>query len=128
MNVRELEVHHIHERANGGDNSLRNLVVLCEACHDKHHANKLVISPLTQTSEGLERFSYVPSASASAPPPASAAPYKKKTQWTVDEMETIKATITKLKGRPFTRIATALQEEHGIIATSAQIKRITTQS
>jgi hypothetical protein len=133
--VRDLEVHHIHERGKGGDNSLRNLVVLCDACHDKHHANELVITPLTQTSEGLERFSYVPSsASASAITEATEAgaggveKTKKTKEWTVVEIETIKATIKKFKGRPPLRVATALQEEHGIIITLAQVKKFFTQS
>lgn len=57
----DLEVHHIVERhtAVGGRlpdgtalNSPRNLVVVCEACHDAHHAGQIQIGPLRQTSEG----------------------------------------------------------------------------
>ena len=62
--VRDLEVHHIRERneavrgkfADGTSmNHVRNLVVLCEVCHDKHHAGQLEIGNLKQTSQGLER-------------------------------------------------------------------------
>lgn len=53
--VRDLEVHHLHERARGGGNQLRNLAVLCETCHDRHHANELHVGPLVMTSEGLVR-------------------------------------------------------------------------
>ncbi len=57
--VKELEVHHIKPRAEGGDNHLSNLMVLCAACHDKHHAapevSKASVS-LVQTSDGLERI------------------------------------------------------------------------
>lgn len=123
--VRGLEVHHIHERANGGGNSLRNLAVLCDACHDKHHANEITIAPLTQTSEGLERFSYTgPSASSSVATSAKAA---KETRWSVDEMETIKSTALKFKGRPLARISAAIQEEHHIHITPAALKRLITQ-
>ena len=135
--VRGLEVHHIHERANGGDNSLRNLAVLCDACHDKHHANEITIAPLTQTSEGLERFSYTgPSASASVVASAKASNAEKagkagkagKAERSVDEMETIKSTALKFKGRPLSRISAALQEEHHIHITPAALKRLITRS
>lgn len=110
--VRDLEVHHIHERAKGGGNHIRNLVVLCEACHDKHHAKEIDIHPLTQTSEGLERFSYKPE------------PIRQHVKgFTEDQIETIKATVTNLKGRPAQRIATELQEVHGIKLTVAQLKK-----
>ena len=109
--VRDLEVHHIHERAKGGGNHVRNLVVLCETCHDKHHAKEIDIVPLTLTSEGLERFSYKPEVQVS------------KKGFTEGEIETIKATVTNLKGRPAQRIATELQEVHRLKITVAQLKK-----
>ena len=115
--VRDLEVHHIHERAKGGGNHIRNLVVLCEACHDKHHSKEIDILPLTQTSEGLERFSYKPESSIQ-----SATPLKQK-GLTEDEIETIKATVKSFKGRPAQRITTELQEVHGIKLTVVQLKK-----
>jgi len=127
--VRGLEVHHIHERANGGGNSLRNLAVLCDACHDKHHANEITIAPLTQTSEGLERFSYTgPLSSVHSAKETKADKAAKETKWSVDEMETIKSTALKFKGRPLARISTALQEEHHINITPAALKRLITRS
>jgi len=70
---RSLEVHHIKERATavGGKlsdgtsmNALRNLVVVCDACHDKHHAKKIEIGPVKQTSEGpvreLQKYAHKP--------------------------------------------------------------------
>jgi DNA mismatch repair protein MutS len=112
--VRDLEVHHIHERAKGGGNHVRNLVVLCEACHDKHHAKEIDIVPLTQTSEGLERFSYKPQHENE---------HLRAKGLTEVEIETIKATVISLKGRPAQRIATELQEVHGIKLTVAQLKK-----
>jgi len=74
----DLEVHHIMERhtAIGGRlpdgtamNAPRNLIVVCEACHDKHHAGQIHIGPLRQTSEGplrevtrFEQFAHRPQA------------------------------------------------------------------
>jgi hypothetical protein len=38
---RILELHHIEEHRKGGANSIDNLIVLCSACHDDLHANRL---------------------------------------------------------------------------------------
>ena len=112
--VKELEVHHILPRAEGGSNELRNLVVLCERCHDKHHAGQLEVGELRQTSEGLERSTTVFS--------EVAAPAKKKTpKWTEEQMETIRTAINKFSGRPLTRICLEL-EEVGIHIKPAQLK------
>jgi DNA mismatch repair protein MutS len=109
--VKELEVHHILPRAEGGSNELRNLVVLCEKCHDKHHAGQLEVGELRQTSEGLERSTTV-----------FTAPVKKKApKWTEEQMETIRTAIQKFSGRPLTRICLEL-EEVGIHIKPAQLK------
>jgi len=109
--VKELEVHHILPRAEGGSNELRNLVVLCERCHDKHHAGQLEVGELRQTSEGLERSTTV-----------FTAPVKKKVpKWTEEQMETIRTAINKFSGRPLTRICLEL-EEVGIHIKPAQLK------
>lgn len=76
--VGDLEVHHIVERCMARDgrlpdgtamNAPRNLIVACKACHDEHHAGKIQIGPLRQTSEGpirevirLEQFAHRPQA------------------------------------------------------------------
>jgi DNA mismatch repair protein MutS len=111
--VKDLEVHHIVQRSDGGGNSLRNLVVLCERCHDKHHAGALEVGELRQTSEGLER-------SVSAGAGAKAQP-KVQPKWSVEQLETIRATLKKLQGRPLTRVCLALEEE-GIRIKPAQLK------
>jgi DNA mismatch repair protein MutS len=110
--VKDLEVHHIVQRSDGGGNSLRNLVVLCERCHDKHHAGALEVGELRQTSEGLERSV----ASVAAKPAPKAQP-----KWSVEQLETIRATLKKLHGRPLTRVCLELEEE-GIRIKPAQLK------
>lgn len=107
----QLEVHHIQHREHGGNNQVRNLIVLCDACHDKHHAGKLEIPPLQQTSEGQERVSIAASVSE-----------VKSTERSQDEVETITSTLRKYKGRPPERISAALQEE-GISIKIAELKR-----
>jgi len=108
----QLEVHHIEEQAKGGSNQLRNLIVVCESCHDKHHNGTIQIAPLTQTSEGLERFAYVPTAKETAV----------KQKWSDDEIRIIKSTVS-LNKRPPRRICGILQESHGIQITENQLKR-----
>ncbi|MCB9512839.1 MAG: HNH endonuclease [Candidatus Latescibacteria bacterium] len=39
--TRFLEVHHRKPRANGGTNDPSNLITLCSACHQLHHARGL---------------------------------------------------------------------------------------
>lgn len=59
-----LEVHHIIPQSDSKDNILsngqnkdhvRNLIVVCQKCHDKHHNDEISIGSVKQTSEGLER-------------------------------------------------------------------------
>ena len=60
----KLEVHHLQERSEAkGDrnrdgtalNHIRNLAVLCDSCHDKHHSGLLHIGEIEDTSEGPKR-------------------------------------------------------------------------
>ena len=62
--TRDLEIHHIQEQKDAKDgvnndggalHGLRNLVVVCQTCHDAHHAGRLVIGQVKQTSAGPER-------------------------------------------------------------------------
>ena len=50
-----LEVHHIAHQKDGGSNDLRNLIVVCQKCHDAHHAGILEIETAKQTSQGPMR-------------------------------------------------------------------------
>ena len=62
---KELEVHHLEERANATAtkrnkdgtalNHVRNLAVLCQVCHDKHHAGLLHVGAVEDTSQGPKR-------------------------------------------------------------------------
>lgn len=109
--VNELEVHHIQQRSAGGDNQLRNLIVLCERCHDLHHAGNLDIGPLLMTSDGLERSHGSVSDTNS-----------RSGKWTEEEIDTIIAAVTRFRGRPLVRACLFL-EESGIIITQSQIKK-----
>jgi hypothetical protein len=76
-----MEVHHLKHQADAKDkrnddgtalNDIRNLTVLCTSCHDKEHAEQLLVGPVEDTSEGprrqvidLSEFAYKPAASSS---------------------------------------------------------------
>jgi len=119
--VKELEVHHIVPRAEGGSNQLRNLVVLCERCHDKHHAGNLEVGELRLTSEGLERSTVASIAGGSVI--NSQKKTKAESKWSVEQMETIRAALKKFQGRPLTRVCLELEEE-GIRIKPAQLKAL----
>ena len=106
-----LEVHHIEEQAKGGSNQLRNLIVVCESCHDKHHNGTIEISPLTQTSYGLERFSKA------VEPEIKAKPKPKQNE------ELIRKIISENRGKVPIRICQIIQESHSIQLTVPQLKR-----
>jgi hypothetical protein len=113
--VRDLEVHHIVQRSDGGTNELRNLAVLCEECHDKHHNGDITVGPLLQTSDGLERSTI---ASVSSETKKS----KTKSNWSDEEEALIQTTIQKLKDRPLKRVVSELADQ-GIHITQAQLKK-----
>ncbi|CAI1019314.1 HNH endonuclease [compost metagenome] len=41
-----LELHHIHHHVDGGDNSVENLITLCNICHDDVHRKKITSDKL----------------------------------------------------------------------------------
>ncbi len=112
--VRDLEVHHIVQRSDGGTNELRNLAVLCEECHDKHHNGEITVGPLLQTSEGLERSTVTTETKKSKT--------KSKSNWSDEEETLIQTTIQKLKDRPLARVVSELTDQ-GIQITKAQLKK-----
>ena len=114
--VKDLEVHHIVQRSEGGGNNLRNLVVLCESCHDSHHAGELEVPVLVMTTDGLERSTKekdVTTASVKA---------KAKDRFTEEEQESISNVLKTFQGRPLLRASLAL-EEQGIHITAAQLAK-----
>jgi DNA mismatch repair protein MutS len=118
--VKELEVHHIEERVKGGSNNLRNLVVLCESCHDKHHGGEIEVGSIVQTSEGQERqFVEIPFTQVNK----EESPKKQsKKKWSEEEVKLIEEMLEKYKGRPLTRTILAL-EECGIKINQVQLKK-----
>ena len=115
----ELEVHHIQQQSeadtngflkdNTHKNNLRNLVVVCKTCHDKHHAGKIEIGKVKQTSDGLIRQIV-------------------KSKETKDEKDENKIKIVeyfkKYPTMPIKRIAFELETNENIIVTEQYLRTI----
>ena len=121
--TRDLEVHHIQPRAEAiqgrlkdgsSMNNLRNLVVVCQSCHDKHHAGELEIGPQKQTSVGPQRVAET-----------KAAPTKKiKVKWSEEELQTITTYLRNFPYLPIPRLVYELKQKEEIEITPAALSKI----
>ncbi len=115
--VANLEVHHVVPRADGGDNHAANLMVLCAACHDKHHAAPDVSAasvPLTVTSEGHERIieTSVPAES------------QKKKGLTDEENAIVVKELADYPNLPIKKMVARLKMSHGITVSESTIRKM----
>jgi len=110
----DLEVHHIKERATATShgiledgthmNDKRNLVVICQKCHDDVHAGKIDIGEVKITSDGPERIIKE----------ESKITHTKKSKWSEDEHETIVSTLRKYSTLSLKSIEAHLSSKHDI--------------
>ena len=118
--LKSLEVHHIHERAAGGSNNAHNLMVLCEECHDRHHAAPEV-SPasqhLTVTSDGLERLAVEAKSTESDPK------QQKKGKWSDDDRTTILKVLADYPNLPAKQIVFRLKHNEGIEISEGSLRK-----
>ena len=108
-----LEVHHIEPQAIANRdgilpsgkpiNTISNLIVLCEACHDKHHNGKLQIQPLIQTSDGPQR---IDSNHQPTPPTHS--------KWSGDDLQKINAMLKQYRTTSLKLVQFQLKQLHAI--------------
>jgi DNA mismatch repair protein MutS len=110
--AKELEVHHlqarataVHQRLENGThmNDKRNLVVICQACHDAVHADKITVQGQVMTSDGPERKIEKQEEKKT-----------KKGKWTVEELETITNTLRMYSSLSLKAIRTYLYSKHTI--------------
>ena len=108
--VNELEVHHIKHRvgANNGIledgthmNEKRNLIVLCQKCHDEIHSGTMEIGNIKITSDGPEREIIKSSKS-------------HKSKWSQEEHKTIMDTLHKYTSMSLKCIRAHLSSKHEI--------------
>lgn len=140
--TKELEVHHIEPRSlankdgilpNGQHmNSVSNLIVICQACHDKHHAGNVIIEPLVQTSDGPERnvidfskYKYVPKDTPINPPtnpPTN--PHTTMSKWSDEDMEHIQTTLKKYGTVSLKMIQFTLKQTYGIDVSVSTLSKM----
>lgn len=109
----ELEVHHLQPRSSADSNhhlkdgthmnEKRNLIVICQTCHDQIHAGNIQVGPIQITSNGPEREvirslettspSSAPTQSVSSSSSALALP--KRSKWTEEEWQMMIETVKK---------------------------------
>ena len=134
-----MEVHHIRQRKDtvegkeqfaDGDarDDARNLVVVCAACHDAHHAGTISIAPVKQTSEGPMRLVESPSLSPlPSPSPSSSSPMKStpisKSKWSPDDLAVIETMLREYSASPLKRISVLLKAE-GITISEGSLRSI----
>ena len=117
--VRDLEAHHIQERrtatkgklADGSNmNNLRNLVVLCETCHDKVHDESVEVGEVQQTSEGpirkIKEFAFA---------------YKDMTE---DQETAIKNALRGYKPMTPEMLLVRIEKDHGVKLTKQRLKTL----
>ena len=121
-----LHIHHSQEQqdASQGRNSdgtalnhPRNLVVVCEGCHQQHHAEEITIGPVEDTSEG-------PARSVSRKTIITKR-LKQKPAFSLEQVEAIKAIRTKYPNLHPKLLVFQIQKEHGIVITEKQLSKLT---
>ena len=124
--VRDLEVHHIQPRKEAYEgffqdgskmNDIRNLIVVCQACHDKHHAGELLIGQQVQTSKGPERIVQEVQPSQK----------KVKVKWTEDECKVIETFLRKYPHLPLPRLVYDLKQQEDIEISVASLNKFKKQ-
>ena len=116
----DLEVHHIKERASASNgvledgthmNDKRNLIVICEKCHDKVHGGTIDIGPVKITSDGPEREIKETSSVNSKS--------QKKSKWSNEEHQTIVDPLRKYSTLSLKSLRAHLSSKHEIEISEA---------
>lgn len=90
-------------------NDKRNLIVICQKCHDEVHAGTVEIGEVKMTSDGPEREIIKESSSVSSEKKS-----QKKSKWTDEERETIVDTLRKYSTLSLKSIRAHLSSKHEI--------------
>ena len=127
----DLEVHHIKERSSAENgvledgshmNDKRNLIVICQKCHDEVHAGKKEVGGMTLTSDGPQR-NIIVNEEKSVSSEESKKP-QKKSKWSDDQMETIVDTLKKYSTLSLKSLRANLNSKHGIDISEAMLGKI----
>jgi DNA mismatch repair protein MutS len=124
----DLEVHHIKPRESATNgiledgthmNDKRNLIVICEGCHDKVHAGNIEIGDVKMTSDGPEREIIKDNNSES-----SEKKNTKKSKWSDEERETIVDTLRKYSTLSLKSLRAHLSSKHEIEISEAVLGKM----
>ena len=136
--TKELEVHHLEQRKDAVEkrnsdgqalNHIRNLAILCQVCHDKHHSGLLEVGPVEDTSEGplrsiinLSKYAHIPSTVSSNEIISTKS--VKKTLFTKEQIDSIKETQQTHPNLHAKLLIFQVQKTHGFSITEAQYKKL----
>jgi len=124
--TRDLEVHHIRPRAEAVSNhfmdgssrdSERNLMVVCNKCHDAHHAGKIDITPLVDTSIGQQR-------TLTPPKPVSNKKVPTKDRFSSEQIGIIQKTIAEFPNFNLKMLRFKLMDEFQIIISEGALRTL----
>ena len=113
-------MHHIEPRASATNgrladgshmNDKRNLMVICESCHDKIHAETIQLGPLQMTSDGPERV-------------ITEVHEKKKSKWTDEQMKTVMEILQKFPSLALKAVRAKLSQIHNIDMSESALGKI----
>ena len=97
-------------------NNIRNLIVVCQGCHDKHHVGLLEIGPQKQTSSGPQReVTEMPTTN----------PKKKvKVKWSEEEMTTLEKYLREYPHLPIPRLVYDLKQKEDIEISEGALRKM----
>ncbi len=126
--TRDLEVHHIRPQAEASQkhfddgshmNDLRNLIVVCQTCHDKHHNGEIEIKPVKQTSVGPQlEVIEIPQQE------KKEVAKKSKSKWSAEQQQIIETSLRKFPHLYLSRIRYDLKKDHEIDISEAALGKI----
>jgi hypothetical protein len=133
----ELEVHHVQERHHARDgilpngmpmNDPRNLMVLCQACHDAVHANKVMIGPIRHTSDGPMRMLIEKNEwnqdEKSVPGQAVSSESTLKGKWSAEERQIIMDTLRTYSSMSFKSLRALLDSKYDIQISESMLGKM----
>lgn len=134
--ITELEVHHIQPRASARNNILedgshmndkRNLIVLCQKCHDNVHSGNIEIGELKMTSDGPERViqqQQKRKEQEQEQEQQQEQQQQPKSKWSYEERQTIMDTLKKYTTLSLKSIRAHLSSKHDINISEAVLGKM----
>jgi hypothetical protein len=94
-------------------NDQRNLIAICQSCHDAIHAGSIEVGDLISTSDGPERqINHVETKT------------MKKGKWSEEELKTVKETLQRYSSLSLKAIRAHLSSKHAIDMSETVLARI----